>query len=222
MVRRIKTDLRESPMARRTPPTSRGVPPTTSRSRPSRSCTAPRWPIPTAPPRSTAACGDPGRRSAERCRRLASALQRHGVGHGDTVAVMAANTPELFEAHFGVPLAGGVLNAINVRLDAGTVALHPGTRRRQGADHRHRVRPDREGRRSPPWRRRRLVIDIRDPAAPGETLGVAGLRGAARHGRPRLRRERSRPTSGTPSPSTTPPAPPAGRRACSTTTAAPT
>jgi fatty-acyl-CoA synthase len=61
--------------------------------------------------------------AAERCRRLGSALQRHGVGKNDTVAVMAANTPELFEAHFGVPMAGGVLNALNTRLDAATIAF---------------------------------------------------------------------------------------------------
>ena len=61
--------------------------------------------------------------AAERCRRLASALQWHGVGKNDTVAVMAANTPELFEAHFGVPMAGGVLNALNTRLDAATIAF---------------------------------------------------------------------------------------------------
>ncbi len=53
-----------------------------------------------------------------RCCRLASALARRGIGKGDTVAVMAPNVPELFEAHFGVPMAGAVLNAINTRLDA--------------------------------------------------------------------------------------------------------
>ncbi len=58
-----------------------------------------------------------------RCRRLASALRRHGVGKNDTVAVMAANVPELFEAHFGVPMAGAVLNALNTRLDAATLAF---------------------------------------------------------------------------------------------------
>jgi fatty-acyl-CoA synthase len=57
-----------------------------------------------------------------RCRRLASALSRHGIGKDDTVAVMAANVPALYEAHFGVPMAGAVLNAINTRLDAATVA----------------------------------------------------------------------------------------------------
>ncbi|HXQ53782.1 MAG TPA: acyl-CoA synthetase [Stellaceae bacterium] len=58
-----------------------------------------------------------------RCRRLASALTRRGIGKGDTVAVMGANTPELFEAHFGVPMAGAVLNALNIRLDADTIAF---------------------------------------------------------------------------------------------------
>ena len=62
------------------------------------------------------------RQSYERCVRLASALAALGVGKGDTVAVMAANTPELFEAHFGIPMSGGVLNTINTRLDADTVA----------------------------------------------------------------------------------------------------
>jgi fatty-acyl-CoA synthase len=59
----------------------------------------------------------------ERCVRLADALGRRGVRRGDTVAILAANIPELFEAHFGVPMAGGVLNAINIRLDAATVGF---------------------------------------------------------------------------------------------------
>ena len=59
---------------------------------------------------------------ARRCKQLASALQQLGVNTGATVSMMAANTPELVEAHYGVPMAGGVLNAINTRLDADTVA----------------------------------------------------------------------------------------------------
>jgi len=59
----------------------------------------------------------------ERCRRLASALARAGVGPRDTVAAMAPNVPELLEAHYGVPMSGGVLCAINTRLDAATVAF---------------------------------------------------------------------------------------------------
>jgi fatty-acyl-CoA synthase len=58
-----------------------------------------------------------------RCRRLASALARRGVGTNDTVAVMLANTPEMYEAHFGVPMAGAVLNTLNTRLDAATIAF---------------------------------------------------------------------------------------------------
>jgi fatty-acyl-CoA synthase len=59
----------------------------------------------------------------ERCRRLASALSKRGIGRGDTVAVMAPNTPACLEAHFGVAAAGAVLNALNVRLDAATLAF---------------------------------------------------------------------------------------------------
>ncbi len=58
-----------------------------------------------------------------RCRRLASALKRAGVQRGDTVAVLAPNIPALYEAHFGVPMAGAVLNALNTRLDADTLAF---------------------------------------------------------------------------------------------------
>ena len=58
-----------------------------------------------------------------RSRRLASALQRRGIGAGDTVSAMAFNTPEMFELHFGVPMSGAVLNALNTRLDAGSIAF---------------------------------------------------------------------------------------------------
>jgi fatty-acyl-CoA synthase len=61
--------------------------------------------------------------TAERCRRLASALVARGIGEGDTVAVMAANTPEMYEAHFGVPMTGAVLNALNTRLDPENLAF---------------------------------------------------------------------------------------------------
>jgi len=54
---------------------------------------------------------------------LASALQKKGLGKGDTVSFMGANTPEVFEAHFGVPMIGAVLNALNVRLDAKAIAF---------------------------------------------------------------------------------------------------
>jgi fatty-acyl-CoA synthase len=63
------------------------------------------------------------REALERCRRLASALTARGIGRGDTVALMAPNIPEAFEAHYGVPMAGAVLNALNIRLDPGTIAF---------------------------------------------------------------------------------------------------
>ncbi len=58
----------------------------------------------------------------ERCHRLASALARRGVEPGDTVAVILPNIPPMLEAHFGVPMAGAVLNSINTRLEAQTIA----------------------------------------------------------------------------------------------------
>ena len=58
-----------------------------------------------------------------RCRRLASALQKRGIGLGHTVAAMLPNIPEMFEAHFGVPMSGATLNTLNIRLDAETIAF---------------------------------------------------------------------------------------------------
>ncbi|MGD9550161.1 MAG: acyl-CoA synthetase [Burkholderiaceae bacterium] len=58
-----------------------------------------------------------------RCRRLASALRQRGIGKNDTVAVMLPNTPPMVEAHFGVPMAGAVLNALNTRLDPEAIAF---------------------------------------------------------------------------------------------------
>ncbi|MFJ4156217.1 AMP-binding protein [Pseudomonas sp. NPDC089752] len=63
------------------------------------------------------------RETRDRCYRLASALWRRGLGKGDTVSIIAPNTPAMLEAHFGVPLAGAVLNSINYRLDAEGVAF---------------------------------------------------------------------------------------------------
>jgi len=58
-----------------------------------------------------------------RSRRLASALAKHGIGRGDTVSVVLPNTPAMLEAHYGVPMTGGVLNSINTRLDAAVIAF---------------------------------------------------------------------------------------------------
>ncbi|MCP4470926.1 MAG: acyl-CoA synthetase [Gammaproteobacteria bacterium] len=66
-----------------------------------------------------------------RCRRLASALRQHGVGADDTVALMLPNVPAMFEAHYAIPMAGAVIHALNIRLDADTVAFqlrHGGAR----------------------------------------------------------------------------------------------
>ena len=106
-----------------------------------------------------------------RVRRLASALQKRGIGRGDTVAVMAPNVPALLEAHYAVPMVGAVLNAINFRLDARTIAfiLQHGAARVLIADRefsgviaealkrlRHKI----------------AVVDIDDPqAAGGKSLG---------------------------------------------------
>ena len=108
----------------------------------------------------------------ERCCRLASALSARGVRRGDTVSVVAANTPEMVEAHFGVPMTGAVLNAINTRLDAPTIAYI--------LDHAQArvLITDREF--SPvvadalrQCEARPLVVDIDDPEydGPGERLG---------------------------------------------------
>ena len=58
-----------------------------------------------------------------RSRKLASALAQHGVGRGDTVAVLLANTPAMLECHYGVPMTGAVLNTLNTRLDAAIISF---------------------------------------------------------------------------------------------------
>ena len=58
----------------------------------------------------------------KRCTKFASALEKIGISEGDTVSVMAFNTPEIFEAHYSIPMTGAVLNTINSRVDAKTVA----------------------------------------------------------------------------------------------------
>ncbi|HXV07795.1 MAG TPA: AMP-binding protein, partial [Burkholderiales bacterium] len=113
------------------------------------------------------------RETYARCRRLASALSRHGVGRGDTVAVIAPNVPALFEAHFGVPMTGAVLNALNTRLDATAIAfmLQHGGARVLIADRELSAVVDQALRLT---ERRPLVIEIDDPlAGGGELLGEA-------------------------------------------------
>ncbi|XP_059652766.1 acetate--CoA ligase CCL3-like [Cornus florida] len=59
----------------------------------------------------------------QRCRRLASALSNRSIGIGSTVAVIAPNIPAMYEAHFGVPMAGAVINPVNIRLNGSTIAF---------------------------------------------------------------------------------------------------
>ncbi|MDX6750279.1 acyl-CoA synthetase [Geminicoccaceae bacterium 1502E] len=108
-----------------------------------------------------------------RCRRLASALARIGVGEGDTVAVMCPNTPPMLEAHHGVPLAGAVLNALNIRLDAASIAfiLEHGEAKVLLTD--SEFAPVIKAALAQ-VQRPITVIDIVDPAAPGERLGTLG------------------------------------------------
>jgi 3-(methylthio)propionyl---CoA ligase len=111
------------------------------------------------------------RDAQQRCRRLASALAKRGIGHGDTVALMAPNVPEAFEAHFGVPMAGAVLNALNIRLDADTIAfiLKHGEAKVLITD--TEFAPV-IGRALAQLDNKPLVIDIADPEGPGgERLG---------------------------------------------------
>ncbi len=107
----------------------------------------------------------------ERCHRLASALAGCGVGRGDTVAVMLPNIPELFEAHFAVPMAGAVLNALNTRLDAQTIAFILGHGEAKVLITDSEFSPI-VGAALARLDRKPIVVDICDPAGPGgERLG---------------------------------------------------
>jgi fatty-acyl-CoA synthase len=105
----------------------------------------------------------------ERCRRLADALRQRGIGPGDVVAIMAPNVPGMLEAHYGVAMAGGVLNALNYRLDARSIAFildHGGAKI---------VLTDREfapvmGEALTLAANRPLVVDIDDPVHVGGAL----------------------------------------------------
>jgi len=109
----------------------------------------------------------------QRCRRLASALAGLGIGTGDTVAVMAPNVPAMFEAHYGVPMTGAVLNTLNTRLDAEAIAfmLTHGEARVLITDREYSATIANALRQVG---RKLLVIDIDDPLATGgELLGEA-------------------------------------------------
>lgn len=102
-----------------------------------------------------------------RCGRLAAALRKSGVKKGDVVSAVAVNTPEIFEMHFAVPMAGAVLNAVNVRLDADTMRyiFEHGEAKVVFADREFsaKVKEATAGMASPP-----LLVDIDDPAYDGE------------------------------------------------------
>jgi len=103
----------------------------------------------------------------DRMRRFASALQRRGVGKDDTVSIIAANIPEMFESHFAVPMAGAVLNTVNTRLDAEAIAfiLSHAEAKVVIVDPEFADVTERAIRIS--GRRDMLVIDIEDPAFEG-------------------------------------------------------
>ena len=107
----------------------------------------------------------------ERCVRLGSALKRRGIGLGDTVSLMGPNIPETLECHFGVAMAGAVLNALNIRLDADAIAFML-----QHSESKVLI-TDREfspviGKALSMVPKKPLVIDIDDPIAKGgERLG---------------------------------------------------
>ena len=124
------------------------------------------------------------RETYARCRRLASALARRGIGKNDTVALMAPNIPAMYEAHFGVPMCGAVLNTLNTRLDAETIAFmlrHGGARvlitdREFSATIESALKLLDE---------RPLVIDIDDPSyQDGRTLGEIGYEAFLAEGDP--------------------------------------
>jgi fatty-acyl-CoA synthase len=111
------------------------------------------------------------RETYARCRRLASALYQRGVRRGDTVAVIAPNVPAMYEAHFGVPMLGAVLNTINTRLDPAAIAfmLEHGAAKVVLTDRELSPVVDRA---LHMLERRPLVIDIDDPlGSGGERIG---------------------------------------------------
>ena len=155
-----------------------------------------------------------------RCRCLASALARRGIGVGDCVAVFVPNVPAIYEASFGVPMLGAVLNTINVRLDPATIAfiLEHGEAKALLTDRElSPVVADALSRMERPP----LVIDVDDPPRTGRGAHRRGrVRGVPRRGGTLGSNGPVPTTNGAPSPSTTPRAPPGTRRASSTTTAA--
>ena len=115
-----------------------------------------------------------------RCRRLATALAGRGIGRGDTVAAMLGNTPEMYECHFGVPMAGAMLNALNTRLDSAAIAFMLGHGEAKA------VIVDREfsgtiAEAISKLEKRPIVIDVDDPAYVGRYAGDVPHRDGSYH-----------------------------------------
>jgi fatty-acyl-CoA synthase len=110
------------------------------------------------------------RQTYQRCRRLAAALASRGIGRGDVVSILAPNIPAMIEAHFGVPMAGAVLNAINTRLDEETLAyiFRHAESKAILCDGEFAAKAARAARGMNPAP---LLVDIRDDAAPYPPAG---------------------------------------------------
>ena len=156
-----------------------------------------------------------------RSRRLASALAKRGIGRGDTVSVLLANTPAMLECHYGVPMCQGVLNTLNTRLDAAIIAF--------SLDHADAkvVIVDREFSKVMKEalalaKVKPLVIDYDDQefTGAGERIGTIEYEEFVAQGESGLRLENARTTNGMRSRSTTRRARPAIRKASSIITAA--
>ncbi|MED5459509.1 MAG: AMP-binding protein, partial [Pseudomonadota bacterium] len=109
-----------------------------------------------------------------RCRQLASALEKRGIQPGQTVAAMLPNIPAMFEAHFGVPLAGCVLNTLNIRLDADAISYM----RAHGEAKVILVDPEFAEviqAAVATLESKPLIIDVADPEFLGETQGIGEL-----------------------------------------------
>ncbi len=120
-----------------------------------------------------------------RARRLASALAKRGVGRGDTVSVMVANTPAMLEAHYGVPMMGAVLNTLNTRLDAAILGFtldHAETKVLIVDREFSKVMKEALGR----AKAKPLVIDYDDPefSGPGDRIGTLDYEALVQEGDP--------------------------------------
>ena len=138
--------------------------------------------------------------------------RRRGIGKGDTVSVMLANTPAMLECHYGVPMTGAVLNTLNTRLDAAIIAFSLDHAEAKVLIIDREFCEDHAGRRSTHGRRRSRsssTTTTRSSHGAGERLGEIDYEAFHRRGRSGLRLARCRTTNGTRSRSTTPPARPA-------------